>query len=58
MQKLYWRNTYIPMSAVPACGSMAEWLNSLERVETVLLSLKTQYNNSEEHLLGNRRNAT
>lgn len=56
MQKLYWRNTYTPVSAVPACGYVAEWLNNLERVETVLLSLKTQYNNSEEHLLVNRRN--
>ena len=56
MQKLYWRETYTPVSAVPACGSVAVQLNSLERVETVLLSLKTQYNTSEEHLLGNRRN--
>ena len=56
MQKLYWRNTYTPVSAVPACGSVAGWLNSLERVETVLFSLKTQYNNSEERLLVNRRN--
>ncbi len=51
MQKLCGRNTYTPISAVPACGSVAEGLNSSERVGAVSFSLKTPHNNSEEHLL-------
>ena len=39
------------MSAAQACGSVAGWLNSSERVGTVLSSLKTPHNNSDEHLL-------
>jgi 5-methylcytosine-specific restriction endonuclease McrA len=50
MQKLEERNTYTPTSAVPACGSVAEGLNSSERVGAVSFSLKTSSNNSEEHL--------
>ena len=56
MQKLCGRNTYTPTSAAQACGSVAGWLNSSERVGTVLSSLKTPHNSSEEHSLGNRRN--
>ena len=50
MQKLCGRNTYTPTSAVPACGSVAEGLNSSERVGAVSFSLKTPHNNSEERL--------
>ncbi len=56
MQKLRGRNTYTPWNAAPVPSSVAGWLNSSERVGTVLSSLKTPHNNSEEHLLGNRRN--
>jgi len=51
MQKLCGRDTYTPTSAAQACGSVAGWLNSSERVGTVLSSLKTSHNSSDEHLL-------
>ena len=50
MQKLCGRDTYTPTSAAQACGSVAGWLNSSERVGTVLSSLKTPHNSSDEHL--------
>ncbi len=50
MQKLDKRNTYTPFRAAPAGRSVAGQLNSSERVGTVLSSLKTSSNNSEEHL--------
>jgi len=49
MQKLDKRNTYTPFRAAPADRSVAGQLNSSERVGTVLSSLKTSSNNSEEH---------
>ena len=54
MQKLDKRNTYTPFRAAPADRSVAGQLNSSERVGTVLSSLKTSSNNSEEHLLVGR----
>ena len=51
MQKLDKRDTYTPFRAAPADRSVAGQLNSSERVGTVLSSLKTSSNNSEEHLL-------
>ena len=58
MQELSGRDTYTPVSAAQALGSVAGWLNSSKRVGTVLFSLKTPFNNSDEHLLGNRRDAS
>ena len=49
MQKLDKRDTYTPFRAAPADRSVAGQLNSSERVGTVLPSLKTLSNNSEEH---------
>jgi len=50
MQQLGRRNAYTPLDAAPVPSSVATWLNSPERVGTVLCGFKTHPNNSEEHL--------
>ena len=55
MQKLVRRNTYTPLDTAQVrcnCDSVLKVLRGRGGV----LSLKTLSNNSEEHLLGNRRN--
>lgn len=49
MQKLDNRNTYTPVSTVPACGNCDSLLNSPVGVLDSVTSLKTLSNNSEEH---------
>ena len=55
MQKLYGRNTYTPPNTAQVRCNCDSLLNSLLWVMGSVTSLKTSYNNSEEHLLGNRR---
>ena len=56
MQKLDKRNTYTPVSTVLACGNCDLLLNNPLGVMDSVTDLKTLSNNSEEQLLGNRRN--
>jgi len=50
MQKLDERDTYTPVSAVPACGNCDQLLNNPLGVMDSVTDLKTSSNNSEEHL--------
>jgi hypothetical protein len=55
MQKLDRRNTYTPPNAAPVRCNCDPSLK-VPRGKDGVASLKTLSNNSEEHLLGNRRN--
>jgi 5-methylcytosine-specific restriction endonuclease McrA len=50
MQKLDERDTYTPVSTVPACGNCDLLLNNPSGVIDSVTDLKTSSNNSEEHL--------
>ena len=56
MQKLYKRNTYTPPNTAQVRCNCDSLLNSSLGVMDSVTSLKTLYNNSDEQLLGNRRN--